>query len=148
MYALAGLRCGYLIGTSEVVDVVRRTSVAYSVNVQAQQAALAALSDDTDHIAATRALVKEGKLFLRRVCANLGLETIGGEGNYLMIRSPINDMLMYRRLMRRGMMVRTMTGFRFPGWIRVTLREMAVMESFAEVLSEEVKALRVQGSAR
>ncbi len=148
MYALAGLRCGYLVGTGEVVDVVRRTSVAYSVNVQAQQAALAALSDDTEHIAATRALVKEGKSFLRGVCATLGLETVGGEGNYLMIRSPINDMLMYRRLMKRGMMVRTMTGFRFPGWIRVTLREMAVMESFAEVLSEEVKALRAQGSAR
>jgi len=145
MYALAGLRCGYLAGTGEVVDVVRRTSVAYSVNVQAQQAALAALSDDADHIAATRALVKEGKVFLRQVCDDLDLETVSGEGNYLMIRSPINDMLMYRRLMKRGMMVRTMTGFRFPGWIRVTLREMAVMESFAEALSEEIRVIRVKG---
>lgn len=146
MYALAGLRCGYLVGTSEVVDVIRRTSVVYSVNVQAQQAALAALSDDAEHIAATRVLVKESKTFLRGVCATLGLETVGGEGNYLMIRSPINDMLMYRRLMKRGMMVRTMTGFRFPGWIRVTLRDMPVMESFAGVLTEEVQMLRVQGS--
>jgi histidinol-phosphate aminotransferase len=145
MYALAGLRCGYLAGTGEVVDVVRRTSVAYSVNAQAQQAALAALSDDGEHVAATRALVKEGKAFLRRVCDNLGLETVGGEGNFLMIRTPINDMLMYRRLMKRGMMVRTMTGFRFPGWIRVSLREMAVMESFAEALEEEVRAIRARG---
>jgi histidinol-phosphate aminotransferase len=128
-----------------VVDVVRRTSVAYSVNAQAQQAALAALSDDGEHVAATRALVKEGKAFLRRVCDNLGLETVGGEGNFLMIRTPINDMLMYRRLMKRGMMVRTMTGFRFPGWIRVSLREMAVMESFAEALEEEVRAIRARG---
>lgn len=147
MYALAGLRCGYLAGTDQVVDAVRRTSVAYSVNVQAQQAALAALSDDAGHIAATRALVKEGKAFLRRVCDNLGLETIGGEGNYLMIRMPINDMLAYRRLMKRGMMVRTMTGFRFPGWIRVSLREMAVMERFAAVLAEEIMAIRAQGRA-
>ncbi len=144
MYALAGLRCGYLVGTSEVVDVIRRTSVAYSVNVQAQQAALAALSDDAEHIVATRGLVRQGKEFLRRVCAHLGLETIGGEGNYLMIQSPVNDMLMYRRLMRRGMMVRTMTGFRFPGWIRVTLRDIAVMEAFAGVLTEEVQMLRAQ----
>lgn len=145
MYALAGLRCGYLAGTGEVVDVVRRTSVAYSVNVQAQQAALAALSGDAGHIAATRALVREGKTFLGRVCDDLDLETVSGEGNYLMIRSPINDMLMYRRLMKRGMMVRTMTGFRFPGWIRVSLREMAVMRSFAEALAEEIKAIRDQG---
>jgi histidinol-phosphate aminotransferase len=145
MYALAGLRSGYLVGTEEVVDVVRRTSVVYSVNVQAQQAALAALSDDAGHIAATRALVRDAKAYLARVCAGLGLETVGSEGNFLMIKVPINDMLMYRRLMKRGMMVRSMTGFRYPGWIRVTLKEMAVMESFAEALGEEIRAIRAKG---
>jgi len=143
MYALAGLRSGYLAGTDAVVDVVRRTSVVYSVNVQAQQAALAALADDREHIAATRALVREAKTFLRGVCDYLALETVGGEGNYLMIQTPINDMLMYRRLMKRGMMVRSMTGFRYPGWIRVTLREMAVMELFAEALRKEMQAIRL-----
>jgi histidinol-phosphate aminotransferase len=145
MYALAGLRSGYLVGTDEVVDVVRRTSVVYSVNVQAQRAALAALSDDAEHIAATRALVRDGKAYLRRICDGLGLETVGGEGNFLMIRVPINDMLMYRRLMKRGMMVRSMTGFRYPGWIRVTLKEMAVMEGFAAALEEEIRAIRTKG---
>lgn len=145
MYALAGLRSGYLVGSGDVVDVIRRTSVAYSVNVQAQQAALAALSDDAGHIAATRAMVREAKAFLCRTCDELGLETVSGEGNYLMIRVPVNDMLMYRRLMKRGMMVRSMTGFRYPGWIRVTLREMAVMEAFAHSLGEEVRLIRAQG---
>jgi histidinol-phosphate aminotransferase len=145
MYALAGLRSGYLVGTEEVVEMVRRTSVVYSVNVQAQQAALAALSDDAGHIAATRVLVRDGKAYLRRVCDDLGLETVSGEGNFLMIKVPINDMLMYRRLMKRGMMVRSMTGFRYPGWIRVTLKEMAVMESFAEALGEEIRAIRAKG---
>lgn len=142
MYGLAGLRVGYLVGTEPVVAVVRRTSVAYSVNVQAQQAALAALEDDRDHIAATRALVSQGKALLNDLCRQLELETVSGEGNYLMIRTPVNDMLMYRRLMRRGMMVRTMTGFRFPGWIRVTLRELEVMERFAGALRAEIGALR------
>lgn len=144
MYALAGLRVGYLAGTEAVVEVVRRTSVAYSVNVQAQQAALAALEDDREHIAATRTLVREGMRLVVDACRDLELETVGGAGNYLMIRTPINDMLMYRRLMKRGMMVRTMTGFRFPGWIRVTLREIPVMASFAAILAEEVHAIRNQ----
>jgi len=145
MYALAGLRAGYLVGTDEVVDVVRRTSIAYSVNVQAQRAALAALSDDRRHIAATRKMTRKGKSYLRGVCGELELETVGGEGNYLMIRVPINDMLMYRRLMKRGMMVRTMTGFRFPGWIRVTVKEMPVMEQFATALGAEITAIRAKG---
>lgn len=148
MYALAGLRTGYLSGSEAVVDIVRRTSVAYSVNVQAQRAALAALSDDAAHIAATRALVREGKTFLCQACEELGLETVSGEGNYVMVRVPVNDMLMYRRLMKRGMMVRTMTGFRFPGWIRVSLREMAVMRAFADALAQEIEFFRTQGKGR
>ncbi|ABK99135.1 histidinol-phosphate transaminase [Pelobacter propionicus] len=145
MYALAGLRTGYLVGSDRVVEVVRRTSVVYSVNVQAQRAALAALSDDGGHIAATRALVRESRAYLRTACDDLGLETVIGEGNYLMIRVPINDMLMYRRLMKRGMMVRSMTGFRYPGWIRVTLKEMEVMTRFAQALGAEIAAIRSRG---
>ena len=145
MYALAGLRAGYLTGTAGVVEMVRRTSIAYSVNILAQRAALAALADDADHIAATRALVRDGRTFLMKTCDALGLETVGREGNYLMIKVPVNDMLMYRRLMKRGMMVRSMTGFRYPGWIRVTLKEMAVMEAFAGALSEEIRSIREGG---
>lgn len=147
MYALAGLRAGYLAGSDAVVDVVRRTSVAYSVNVLAQQAALAALADDAAHIAATRALVRQGKDLLVRRCAELGLPSVAGEGNFVMIQVPINDMTLYRRLMKRGMMVRTMTGFRFPGWIRVSLREMPVMHAFADALSREIETIRNSGMA-
>ncbi len=142
MYALAGLRVGYLVGLEEVVEVVHRTFVAYSVNNLAQQAARAAISNDAEHIARTREIVKQARSYLKAVCGRLDLECMGGEGNYLMIRSPVNDLLMYRRLMKKGMMVRSMTGFRFPGWIRVTLREMPVMKAFADVLAEEIKVLR------
>jgi histidinol-phosphate aminotransferase len=65
-----------------------------------------------------------------------------------MIKVPINDMLMYRRLMKRGMMVRSMTGFRYPGWIRVTLKEMPVMEAFVEALGHEIRAIRAGGGTR
>ena len=40
--------------------------------------------------------------------------------------------LLYRRLMREGVMVRTMTGFRFPNWIRVSLSREPAMEAFAK----------------
>lgn len=147
MYALAGLRAGYLAGSEEVVGVVNRTSIAYSVNVQAQQAALAAISDESSHIADTRAMVRKAKTFLSGVCDALGLETVYGEGNYLMIRVPVNDLLMHRRLMKRGMMVRPMTGFRYPGWIRITLRENNVMNLFARALEQEIQQIRSKGVA-
>ncbi len=134
MYALAGLRIGYLVGSAQVVDIIRRTCVVYSVNGPAQAAALACLGDQ-EHIMRTRQLVREGKHLLAAGLASLGLETVFGEGNFVMVKLPINDHLAYRKLMSRGVMVRSMTGFRFPGWIRVSIGKRAALEAFVESLA-------------
>ncbi len=78
MYALAGLRIGYLAGSREVVDIIRRTCVVYSVNALAQVAALAALADNGEHVARTRELIRRGKTFLAKEIANLGLPLCPG----------------------------------------------------------------------
>ncbi|RPI21412.1 MAG: histidinol-phosphate transaminase [Acidobacteria bacterium] len=134
MYGLAGLRIGYLVGDHEVVDVIRRTCVVYSVNSLAQIAAYAALEQDGEHIAKTRDLVREGKELLHREIRNLRLPFVSGAGNFLMVQLPINDGLAYRKLMREGVMVRSMTGFRFPNWIRVTVGQRDAMEALVEGL--------------
>lgn len=133
MYGLAGLRIGYLAGNLDVVDIMRKTCVVYSVNTIAQQAAHAAL-DDEEHMVKTRRYVKEGKDFLKKELMHMGLSYVSGEGNYMMIKLPINDTLAYRKLMSQGIMVRTMTGFRYPGYIRVTISTLDVMEAFINAL--------------
>ncbi len=137
MYGLAGLRIGYLAGSLDVVDVIRRTCVVYSVNVVAQEAALAAL-DDSDHIERTRALIKEEKVFVRRELDRMGLPYVSGEGNFMMIQLPFSDTMAYRKMMKQGVMIRTMTGFRFPNYIRLTLHRHEAMEAFVETLGEIV----------
>jgi histidinol-phosphate aminotransferase len=139
MYALAGLRVGYLCGAAEVVDIIRRPQVVYSVNSLGQLAAAAALEDDAAFIAATRAMVAEAKDLLRAECARQGLEYVCNEGNFMMIRTPVSDTLLYRKLAHRGFLVRTMTGFRFPGWIRVSLVQRPVMEAFCLALQNVLK---------
>jgi histidinol-phosphate aminotransferase len=133
MYGLAGLRIGYLAGELELVDAIRRTCIVYSVNVMAQEAALAVVGDD-DHILRTRDLVRRGKDYLVTELARLGLPTIYGEGNYLMARLPMSDTYAYRQLMTQGVMVRTMTGFRFPNHMRVTISHMEAMEALVHGL--------------
>jgi histidinol-phosphate aminotransferase len=130
MHALAGLRIGYLAGSSEAVDIIRRTCVVYSVNTLAQAAALAVLEDNGEHVQQTRDLVRRQKQVLTEYLANWGLQFLSGEGNFIMIRLPMSDSLAYRRLMMQGVMVRTMTGFRFPNWIRVTIALPDAMDSF------------------
>ncbi len=133
MFALAGLRIGYLAGDREVVNVIRRTCVVYSVNTLGQEAALAALGDG-EHILRTRAMVEAGKAYLSGELNRLGLPHVAGEGNFLMIRLPISDTLAYRKLMKHGVMIRSMTGFRFPDHIRVTIAERPALDAFVQAL--------------
>jgi histidinol-phosphate aminotransferase len=135
IYGLAGLRVGYLVGDLAVVNIIRRTCVVYSVNAVAQAAALAALSDDQEHILRTRELARSEKAFLEREMHLLRLRTVVGEGNFVMVKLPINDALAYRKLMFHGVMVRSMTGFRFPGWIRISVAKREAMEVLAEAMT-------------
>ena len=134
MFALAALRIGFLAGQEKIVDVIRRTCVVYSVNSLAQQAALGSLLDAEEHIARTRLMVAEAKRYLHEELDRLKLFHIVGEGNYMVIQLPMSDTLAYRKLMTQGIMVRSMTGFRFPNHIRVTLGTLPVMEKLVKAL--------------
>jgi histidinol-phosphate aminotransferase len=134
MFGLAGLRIGYLAGAEAVVDVIRKTAIVYSVNTIAQEAALACI-DDQEFIKATRSLVKEGQRMLAEQCAALKLPILTSDCNFAMIKLPFSDTLAYRLLMQQGFMIRTMTGFRFPGWIRVSIVKQDEMRLFCDALS-------------
>ncbi len=133
MYGLAGLRIGYLAGNLNVVNIIRRACVVYSVNSLAQEAALLAL-DDEDHINRTRRLVREEKAYLGSELKRINLPCNIGEGNYIMVQVPFSDTLAYRKLMAQGIMIRSMTGFRFPQYIRVTIAQHEAMKAFIEGL--------------
>ncbi|MFB3905716.1 MAG: histidinol-phosphate transaminase [Acidobacteriota bacterium] len=138
MYGLAGLRIGYLAGTREVVDIVRKTCIVYSVNSLAQVGAFAAL-DDQEHVPRTREMNAAGKRFLLNELSLLHVPVVHGQGNFVMARVPMSDSLAYRKLMARGVMVRSMTGFRFPNWIRITISHDEALQACVEALGGILK---------
>ncbi len=135
MYGLAGLRLGYLAGQLPAVGAIRKTCIVYSVNALAQEAAVAALSD-TSHIVRTREMVKAGKAYLFESLERIGVKPTKGEGNFTMMKLPVSDSLVYRKLMKKGVMLRPMTSFRFPNFIRVTVSTLDVMEALVTALTE------------
>lgn len=141
IYALAGLRIGYLIAGLEVSKMIRRTIITYSINIVAQTAAEAivgsgpAINEYLDH---SRCIAREGAEMIRDCCGRLSLNCRGDLCNFMMIELPFSDMLAYRMLMGKGFMVRSMTSFRFPNWIRVTCSFTDVMGPFCDALSTVV----------
>ncbi|NKE46141.1 aminotransferase class I/II-fold pyridoxal phosphate-dependent enzyme [Roseomonas frigidaquae] len=133
MWGLAGLRIGWMAAAPAVAATVRKTSISYSVNLLALDAAREAVWDEA-HIAATRAHVREMRAGLAALAGRLGLGMIGAIGNFAMLRLPIPDTVAHRRLMARGVMARAMTSFRYPGWLRVSFGSAPAMAAFAEAL--------------
>ena len=132
MFALAALRIGYLYASPKVADLVRRTHIVYSVNTLAQRAASAAMTCDPAFIHQTRAMVTTAKEILCPLFDRLGLKYLANQGNFLMVRTPVSDTRLYRMMLAQGILIRTMTGFRFPNWIRVTLAREPEMTAFAK----------------
>jgi histidinol-phosphate aminotransferase len=145
MYGLAGLRVGYLAAQLPLVQAIRRTCIVYSVNVMAQEAALAAVCAD-EHVKRTREVVRSGKEFLEKELARLKVPFVSGEGNFMMMKLPMSDTLAYRKLMTHGVMIRSMTGFRFPNYVRVTMSAMDAMKAFVEALDHILSATNPQRS--
>jgi histidinol-phosphate aminotransferase len=141
-WALAGLRIGYLVGGRDLVDAVRRTAIAYSINVIAQEAAIAALQDDGEHLQATRTMVRTSRDLILRAMQHLDVPMISHSGNFMMLKVPMGDTSAHRQLMRRGYMVRAMADFRFPGWIRLSLSTPDVMRGFVGAFSEVLQHYR------
>lgn len=134
IYGLAGLRIGYLCGSEKCIDFARRAYIVYSVNSLGQLAAREALLHGEEHLVQTRALVRKAQLFLQKELMQMDIPVICGEGIFCMARMPCPDTTMYRKLLKHGLMIRTMTGFRFPNWIRISYSTPAIMASLVEAL--------------
>lgn len=135
MWGLAGLRIGWMAASPEVAATVKKTSISYSVNLLAMEAARAAVWD-VEHLEATRAHMRAARTKLAELARRLGLTMVGDVGNFAMLQLPIADTVAHRKLMARGVMARAMTSFRYPGWMRVSFGTPAAMADFATALEE------------
>jgi histidinol-phosphate aminotransferase len=84
-FGLADLRVGYAVGTRESAAALERANAKWPTGALAQAAALAALGDRR-HLARTIATVREGRRWLTRELARLGLNmTPAPQGNFLLV---------------------------------------------------------------
>jgi histidinol-phosphate aminotransferase len=119
---LANLRIGYGLAKPELIDVLQKTRQPFNVNGIAQAGALAGLADD-EHQRKTREITIEGRDFLQREFAGLGLEYVPSFANFVLVR--VGDgKAVFQALMKRGIIVRDMTGYGLPEWIRVSIGTM------------------------
>ena len=140
IYGLAGLRVGYGIGPTDVIEAIGKTRRAFDVNTQAQVAALASI-DASDELAERRRLTHEGRQQLERTLRAHGLEPAGpAVANFLFVEVGEDARPLFEALLRQGAIVRPMGGFGAPGALRITVGTPDENAFFAEALASVLAA--------
>ena len=118
-YGLAGLRVGYGLGSTEVIDLLNRVRHPFNVNAPALAAAEAAL-EDVDFLARSYALNTAGMAQLAAGLSALGVDGVPSKGNFLLAKvcdaTRINS-----ELLKRGVIVRPVANYGLPEFLRVSV---------------------------
>ncbi len=121
IYGLAGLRLGYGLARPDVVEYVDRVRAPFNVNLVAQAAGVAAISD-VEHVERSRALVREERPFLAEGLKALGATVVPSQGNFVLADFPGRPGKdLFEALLREGVVVRPMGGYGFPTAQRITV---------------------------
>ncbi|MBI3333140.1 MAG: histidinol-phosphate transaminase [Candidatus Omnitrophica bacterium] len=137
-YGLSGIRVGYGVAPVELMTAMQRVREPFNVNSLAQAAALAAL-EDREHLEATRRLLREEKPVVYRALEELGLEAVPSAANFILFHVGPRALELVKGLMARGIIVREMTAWNLPEYVRVTIGLPEENRAFIQALREELK---------
>ena len=138
-YGLAGLRIGYGLASSQVAAILQKARQPFNANSMAQAAALAAMND-SEHVAKTMETNRTGLAFYEQAFMARDLEYVPSAANFVLVKVGDGDDL-FAKMLRKGVIVRAMSGYKLPEWVRISIGTMPENERCIEVL-DEVLALR------
>ncbi len=142
VYGLAALRVGYGIGDPELLALLRRLQLPFSVSAPAQAAAVAALGD-TAFVETARRENETERARMAATFEGMGIETIASAGNFVLARTG-DGAALARALMQKGVIVRPVANYGLPDWLRVSVglphENDRFFEKLREVRSEAPKA--------
>jgi len=119
-YGLAGLRVGWAAAALEVVEAVDRVREPFNANALGQAGALAALDDDS-HVRRTVELARAERVRMGAELARRGLVVVPSQANFLFVDAGRSGHDLFRRLLRRGVIVRPLDAYGFPTCVRISL---------------------------
>lgn len=134
-YGLAGLRIGYGVMPGDIADVLHRIRQPFNANSLAQVAALAALDDDA-FLQETIELVHAGIDFLYNEMDRMGLDYFPTQANFLLIDMKKDAGEVFERMLRKGVIVRSMRSYGYPEYIRVNAGLKGENRRFVNALEE------------
>ena len=136
LYAMPGIRLGYAVWSDqETADRIAGHLPEWNISVQAQEAGLAALREES-YVAETTLRIRKERERLREALEAAGLVTVPGEANFIFLYS---DTELYEPLLQRGILIRRCCnyhGIPEQGYYRIAVRKREENDRLLEALTQ------------
>ncbi len=143
LFAMPGLRIGYLVAHEDIINKLRQHQIPWSINSLAQVAAKAILNEG-EYIGQTHSLIEKEKIFLLSQLAKIeGLRPYPSKANFLLIKidkAGMTSSLLTKGLIRKGVLIRDCSNFRNldNNYIRIAVRSHKENLKLIEALRGEL----------
>ncbi len=134
IYGLAALRLGYAIANPDIIALLLRVQLPFTVNQAALVAAHAAL-DDPAFIQNALACNREGMAQLSTGLTALQLEQLPSQANFITFDCGTDSAPIYEHLLEKGIIVRPLRPYGLPNHLRVSIGTTEQNARFLAALS-------------
>ncbi|MDV2989335.1 MAG: histidinol-phosphate transaminase [Dehalogenimonas sp.] len=135
-FALAGLRLGYGLGNSEIIENLDKVKPPWNVNAVAQKAGLQALNDGA-YIQRSERQIRLNRDYLLSEIKALGHKTLSSCTNFFLVK--VGKAAQFRaRLLQNGIIVRDCTSFGLSEYVRIAPRTMPECRKLVNALQAPV----------
>jgi histidinol-phosphate aminotransferase len=135
VYGLAGLRIGYSISHPDIADLLNRVRQPFNTNTLAQVAAEAALADQA-HLDRSVDSNARGMQQITTALQRMGLEYIPSVGNFVSFKTELAEDQVYQSLLQEGIIIRPISNYDLPDFLRVTIGSEQQNNRFLQALSK------------
>ena len=135
IHGLASIRVGYGIANPSLIEVLNRIRQPFNVNAIAQAMASIAINDH-EHIRKSIELNSQQNEFLFEQLTKLGLDCIPSVGNFITFKGNFSGREMFNKLMKKGVIVRSVDLYDMKDFIRVTIGTESENLKFLKALEE------------
>lgn len=132
-YSLAGMRLGYAVGDSRLIDGLYKLKDSYNVDLVAQTAAKAAFAD-SENLSKNCALIKETREEICKALEEMQFTIVPSQANFLFASPPDGDGERYFKALRdEAIIVRYFPGEKTGKYVRITIGLPEEMEKVLKV---------------
>ena len=111
-FGLPGLRIGYACGSKEIIKILQKIKIPWSVNSLAQDAANAAIKN-ISHIKKSNIIIQKESKYLEDNISNLnGFECISSSTNFILIKTKYDSTKLQTKLLKNKILIRDCKNFR------------------------------------